>query len=126
MNDIRIKHLDDIAAYEGPHAIEGIRFRPVRQALGVSAWGMNLLEIAPGCDGHPEHDHRGDGHEEVYLVLRGRAVLRIDGEEHALSQGQLAFVPGNKRRQLVTRDEAATVLALGGTPGQPYAPSMGG
>lgn len=126
MNDITVKKIEEIAAYSGPHEIPGIRFRHAREALGVSSWGMNVLELDPGCVGYPEHDHASDGQEEVYVVLRGSVVLQADGAEHALSQGDLVRVAPHLKRKFVTREEGATLLALGGTPGKPYAPSMGG
>lgn len=126
MNDITVKKIEEIAAYSGPHEIPGIRFRHAREALGVSAWGMNVLELDPGCAGYPEHDHASDGQEEVYVVLRGSVVLQADGAEHVLSQGDFVRVAAHLKRKLVTREEGATLLALGGTPGKPYAPSMGG
>lgn len=126
MDTITIQTIDAIPPYEGAHAIPGIRFRPARQALGVSAWGMNILELDPGCEGYPEHDHAGDGHEEVYVVLRGAAILKAGGEEFPVSAGTLVRVPGAIKRKFVTRGEGVTLLALGGTPGRAYEPSMGG
>jgi quercetin dioxygenase-like cupin family protein len=119
---ITLKTIRDIEAYAGPGAIPGIRFRTARQALGVSAWGMNVLEIDPHCSGYPEHDHVGDGQEEVYVVLSGSIVLQAGGAERTLVQGDLVRVPPTVRRKLVTRAEGATLLALGGTPGKPYPP----
>lgn len=126
MDDVTVKSIEEIPAYEGEHAIPGVRFRPARQALGVSSWGMSVLELDPGCEGYPEHDHASDGHEEVYVVLRGQVVLLAGGTERVLSEGDLARVRPETRRKLVTREQGAVVLALGGTPGKPYAPSMGG
>ena len=126
MNEINVQNIEEVAPYEGPHAIEGIRFRAVREALGVSAWGMNVIELDPGCEGHPEHDHAKDGQEEVYVVLRGEVELRAGEEARTLHAGAMARVPAGLRRKLVTRAQGATVLALGGTPGQPYTTSMGG
>lgn len=126
MNDITHKNIEDVAAYTGPHEIPGIRFRPAGRALGVTAWGMNVLELAPECEGYPEHDHAKDGQEEVYVVLRGSVVLQAGGEERSLKQGDLVRVPPHVRRKFVTRAEGAALLALGCTPGQPYKPSMGG
>lgn len=126
MDELKIVRIAEVAPYAGPHALPGIRFRPVREAAGVSSWGMNVLELDPGCDSHPEHDHASDGHEEVYFVLRGSAVLRADGREHRLATGDMVRVPGNVRRKLLAGAEGASILALGGTPGRPYAPSMGG
>ena len=125
MDTITVKGIEEIKAYEGPHAIPGIRFRPAREALGVSSWGMNILELDPHCSGYPEHDHASDGHEEVYVVVRGSVVLLAAGTERTLSQGDLVRVAPELRRKVVTRDEGATLLAVGGTPGKAYSPSMG-
>jgi mannose-6-phosphate isomerase-like protein (cupin superfamily) len=125
MDDITLRNLDDVAPYAGPHAIPGIRFRPLRDALGVSSWGMSVLELDANCEGYPAHSHANDGHEEVYAVLRGSIVLRAGGKEHVLREGDFVRVPPKVERKFVTRAEGATLLALGGTPGQPYTPSMG-
>jgi quercetin dioxygenase-like cupin family protein len=124
-NDITVKNIEEIDPYSGPHAIAGIRFRPAREALGVTSWGMNIIELDRGCERYPEHDHAQEGHEEVYLVVRGSVVLQTGGHERTLSEGDFARVPPEMKRKLVTRDHTATVLALGGTPGKPYEPAMG-
>lgn len=126
MTDIIVKSIEEIEPYAGEHAIPGIQFRPAREALGVSAWGMNVLELEPGCEGYPEHDHHSDGHEEVYVVLRGSVELVAGDMRTTLNQGDLVRVGPKTRRKLVTAERGATVLALGGTPGQAYKPSMGG
>ncbi len=126
MNDIQVRSIEEIEPYDGPHAIPGIRFRPARQALGVTSWGMNVLELDPHCEGYPEHDHHRDGHEEVYVVLSGEVTLRAADAEVTLSAGDLVRVGPQTRRKFVTTQKAATLLALGGTPGKAYAPSMGG
>ena len=119
MGEILVQHATDIPAYEGPHAIPGIRFRCAGQALGVRAWGMNILEIDAGCTGYPEHDHAADGQEEVYVVLRGSAVLHVGGAAHRLDTGELVRVPPEVRRSFTT-EEGVLLLALGGTPGVAY------
>ena len=119
-----VKNIEDIEPYRGPHAIEGIRFRAAREALGVSAWGMNVLELDPGCDGYPEHDHEADGQEEVYAVLRGEVILQAAGEERLLKPGDMVRVAPSVRRKLVTRAHGATILALGATPGRAFVPQM--
>src|SRR5262245_59492981 len=109
MDGILTKNIKDIAHYQGPNEIPGIRFRSVREALGVSAWGMNVLELDPHCSGYPEHDHVEDGQEEVYLVLKGAIVLQVGGAETELSQGDLVRVAPAIRRKFVTRGEGATL-----------------
>lgn len=72
MSDVTVKRIDEIEPYRGPHALEGIRFIAAGNALGVTAWGMSVLELAPGATTYPEHDHAEDGQEEVFLLLEGR------------------------------------------------------
>ena len=120
MDKIDVKTLEQIEAYNGPHAISGIRFRHARQQLGVTAWGMNVLELDPHCSGYPEHDHREDGQEEVYVVLQGSLYIVIEGREVPLPSGSFVRVAPEQKRKLLTRESGATVLALGGTPGKPY------
>lgn len=124
MDEITVTKIEDVKPYQGPHAIPGIRFRPVRQALGVTAWGMNVLELDPHCEGYPQHDHTTDGQEEVYLVLEGSIVLRVGDAERELVRGDMVRVPPNVTRKFVTRDAAATLLAIGATPGAVFEPRM--
>ncbi len=61
------------------------------------------------------------GQQEIYLVLRGRTLFTIDGNEHELGAGQFVFVrEPSLRRGAVALDADAVVLALGGTPGRPH------
>lgn len=115
MRKIAVHAIDDVPPFSGKHTIPGIKFRPLAQALGVSAWGMNVLDLAPNCDGHPEHDHRADGQEEMYLVLRGSAKLRCDGEEVSFVAGESVRVGPSSRRQLIAGPEGARILAIGAT-----------
>lgn len=117
-----IKNIEDIAPYAGEHTIPGIRFRAAREAMGVSAWGMNVLELDPGCEGYPEHDHAHDQQEELYVVLSGSLVLQCEGTERVLKVGDMVRVPPEVTRKFVTRGEGARILALGGTPGKAYGP----
>ncbi len=124
MDDLTIKRLEDIAPYAGPHELPGIRFRPARAALGVTAWGMNVLEIDAGCTAYPEHDHLADGQEEVYFVVRGSAVLVAGEREEQLATGTFARVPAHVKRKLLPGPEGVTVLAIGATPGKAFAPTI--
>lgn len=121
MEDIITKHVEDIAPYEGPHAIEGIRFRYAAEALGVSAWGMNVLELDAGCEDYPEHDHVEDGQEEVYVILRGSATLVTGDERRELREGDLTRVAPTVTRKIVPGPKGVTVLAIGATPGEAFA-----
>lgn len=120
MADITVKHVTDIAAYEGPNTIPGIRFRPARAALGVTAWGMNVIELAPNVSAYPEHDHEGDGQEEVYVVLEGSATLHAGDHTQPVRVGDFVWVPPAVTRKFVTTSEGVRLLAIGATPGKAY------
>jgi uncharacterized cupin superfamily protein len=122
MSDITVKRIDEIAPYAGPRTVPGIAFRPAARALGVTAWGMNVLDLEPNVTGYPEHDHAKDGQEEVYLVLRGSATLHADGQEWRLEPGVLVRVGPGQRRKFIPGAEGATILAIGSTPGKAYEP----
>ncbi len=120
MSDVIKKEVGELDYYKGEHAISGIKFRYAAKELGVSAWGMNVLEIDANCSAYPEHDHLKDGQEEVYTVLKGSATLISEGKEWPLKVGSLIKVgPGTKRKILPGKD-GVTILAIGGTPGKAY------
>jgi hypothetical protein len=56
-------------------------WRPVHRTLDIGAFGINAY-VAPnaGNDVVEEHEERALGHEEVYVVLSGRATFTLDGE----------------------------------------------
>ena len=91
----------------------GERFVPLRRRLGVTAFGLNLLLLAPGQRGRV-HAHRRQ--EEVYVVLEGTLTLELDGgEERRLGAGDVARVGPDVRRRLTNRGPArVALLAIGG------------
>ncbi|HET6279085.1 MAG TPA: hypothetical protein VFG08_09895 [Candidatus Polarisedimenticolia bacterium] len=122
MADVKVRTIDDIPPYEGPHAIPGIRFRPAGRELGVSAWGMNILTIEAGCTRYPEHNHAKDGQEEVYVVLDGLGSIASDGRKTALARGAFARVGPSTKRKITPGPHGIVLLVIGGTPGKAYTP----
>ncbi len=120
MSAVTIKAVEEVGYYQGPKAVPGIKFRYAGRELGVAAWGMNVIEIEPGCTLYPDHDHLGDGQEEVYLVLRGSATLHADGQEFPVTEGALIRVEPAAKRKFLPGPNGVTFLALGGTPGKAY------
>lgn len=122
MSDVKVTRIDEIEPYRGPHERAGIDFKALGKALGVSAWGMNVLELAPGATTYPEHDHEADRQEEVYLVLEGQATLRAGDEVWQLGPGMAVRVGPGVRRAWHPGEGGVTLLALGATPGKAYEP----
>ncbi|MGI8461870.1 MAG: cupin domain-containing protein [Solirubrobacterales bacterium] len=114
MADVTVKRLDEF------EAIYGGGMRRVRAGLGVSSFGMQIIELPPNADMYPEHDHAHDDQEEVYTVLNGQATLRVGEDEISLVPGVFARVGPQERRKFVTGEEGARILALGATPGRSY------
>jgi quercetin dioxygenase-like cupin family protein len=116
MADVTVKQLEEF------DTIFGGGFRRVRAGLGVSSFGVSVMDLPPGFDRYPAHDHSRDGQEEVYTVLAGRAILTVGGEDHQLEPGVFARVGPDETRKIVTEDEGARVLAIGASPGKVYVP----
>ncbi len=114
MGEARVDHIDDI---EGVH---GGVFKRIGSHLGATAFGVSVEQFAQGHDRYPEHDHAADGQEEVYYVISGQATLTIDGEEHKLRAGSVAYVPSGTKRRFTTPDGPVQLMAIGGTPGAPF------
>ena len=91
------------------------RFQRLRQELGVSTFGLNLLRLRPG---ERSRIHRHLHQEEVYVVLQGTLTLYVEGEPHELVHGELARVAPEVRRQLVNRHpNVLAILAVGASAG---------
>lgn len=97
-------------------------WRPVRRRLGISAFGTNAYTARAGQRVVEEHSER-DGHEEMYVVLRGRAIFTLGEDEVDAPAGTIVFArPGTKRGAIATEDDTV-VLAVGAKPGAVFEPS---
>ena len=64
-----------------------------RAELGVTSFGMQVIDLPPNVEGYPEHDHAESGQEEVYVVLSGEVDLTVDGETMRLAEGSMPMDP---------------------------------
>jgi quercetin dioxygenase-like cupin family protein len=88
------------------------RRKPIAATLGARAIRMNQFDNRPEQPGK-EHDELESGQEEIYVPLRGRGVLRVDGEEVALEPGRYVLVPPEATRQVVAGPEGLGYLVVG-------------
>ncbi len=114
MPDLTVKRLEDF------EAIFGGGFLRVRAGLGVSSFGLAVMNLPADFSYYPEHHHIHDGQEEVYTVLEGTVTLVVGEEEHTLEPGMFARVGPGEARKMRTGSEPARVLAMGATPGAVY------
>jgi hypothetical protein len=95
--------------------------RRARASLGVTAWGMQVMNLPPDWDGYPNHGH-GDNvddanQEEVYIPLAGSATLVTGDQRHDLRPGMMARVGPTQMRRILPGPEGIRFVALGGVPG---------
>jgi hypothetical protein len=88
MSDVTHSKIDEIEAIDG-HFEKVSMFR-VAAGLGISAFGISIVDLDPGADEYPEHDHSADG-------VGGRMFAKRPEQPDGLR-----------------------LLALGATPGQAY------
>lgn len=87
------------------------RFQRLRQELGLTSFGLNLIRLRPRQRGRI---HRHLRQEEVYLVLEGTLTLLVEDGPRELRRGDIARVGPEVRRQLVNRGpEPLLLLAIG-------------
>ena len=94
----------------------------LRHCLGARSFGMQVERLPAHYEAYAEHDERESGQEEIYTLIEGSARLLIAGEEHPLRPGVFARVGPATRRKIVTDDEPALLLCLGGRRGDVYEP----
>jgi quercetin dioxygenase-like cupin family protein len=117
---VRLDEIEPIAVVNGT-----LLWRPLRRTLGIEAFGINAY-TAPnaGDDVVEEHTEQSLGHEEVYVVLAGRATFTLDEETLDAPAGTVVFVRDPKVRRHARAEEAGTaVLAVGGPRDAVYEPS---
>jgi len=114
-----IKHRDEFEAMEGSG---DATWKLARKALGTSSFGFNLVELEPG-GGIPEHTEAESGQVELYVILEGEAVLRIEGTDHPAPAGTFASIEPPASRTILNRSEApVTALLIGVQPEGGYEP----
>ena len=104
-----VAHLDDIERRG--------RDIPVREHLGIHAFGINAYTPSEDRTLINDHDEVGSREEELYIVLHGKVTFEVDGEAVDAPLGTFVFV-GPETRRKATGD--GTVLAVGATPGEAY------
>jgi mannose-6-phosphate isomerase-like protein (cupin superfamily) len=94
---------------------EGPGFRKVRQALEVTAFGVNAVVYPPGQEGFL---HYHDEQDELYFVHSGRAVFEVEGDTFELGPGGVVYVDSTTHRKVSNPfEEDLVMLVVGGKDG---------
>jgi uncharacterized cupin superfamily protein len=99
----------------------GAGWHSVGEVLGVDGFGVNVSEADAGRELIVPHDEVPyGGQEELYVLLRGRALFVCNGETVELGPGELLLISAEVNREATAVDDGTAVLCIGGTPGQAY------
>jgi hypothetical protein len=119
---MNIVHIDELELL--PVGDRGLQWRPIRSRFGIRAFGTNAYTADVGDEIVEEHTENALGHEEMYLVVSGRATFTLDGEEVDAPAGTIVHLPDpSVRRKAVAAEPDTRVLAVGGKPGEAFQPS---
>ena len=120
MSNYAVAQLDEIEEMDDGRC----PYRPVRHHFGMTAFGATAWTGREAGDRiineHEEEDP--DSQEELYLVLRGRAVFELDGDRVDAPAGTFVFARPGVKRTAFAEEPETTIIALGATPGKAYEP----
>src|SRR5213082_3415631 len=113
----RVIHLDELERIQAA----GVNWLPVRRTLGITGFGVNAYRADRGERLIEEHEESGGGagaHEELYVIVSGRATFNVDAAEIDAPTGTLVFVPEpTSRRGATSLVDGTTALVVGGPAG---------
>ncbi len=98
--------------------MDALNIEATRRRLETAGGGYEVVHESPGLEigvyvlVAPEPDHQQPhADDEVYVVLEGRGVLEVEGEEIVVSEGRAAFVPAGADHRF-TGYEGLSVLVV--------------
>jgi mannose-6-phosphate isomerase-like protein (cupin superfamily) len=115
MADYTAKRIGDMEAAFGGGLVK------VRAELGVTSFGVQVIQLPANSSDYPEHDHLDDRQEEVYLALDGSGWIDIEGQRVDLDRETFVRVGPAAKRKIHSGPDGLRLLAVGATPGEPYA-----
>jgi mannose-6-phosphate isomerase-like protein (cupin superfamily) len=93
----------------------GHGFRKIRQAMGVTAFGVNAIVMPPGLEGFMHYHEQQD---ELYFVHQGTAKFEVGEETRIVGPGGLVHVEATTPRRMSNAgDDDLVVLVVGGKGG---------
>jgi len=119
MSDYTAKRISEMEAGYGGGFVK------VRAELGVTAFGMQVIQLPPDYADYPEHDHAESAQEEVFAVLSGSGWMDVEGERVELDPETLVRVGAETKRKVYAGPQGIRMLVTGGCPGEAYKISAG-
>jgi tetratricopeptide (TPR) repeat protein len=103
-------HVDEIEPL--PALDDGeLQWKPVRHTLGIDAFGINAYVGAN--EGDLVVEEHADEHQELYLVVRGRARFEAAGEQFEAPAGTFVLLEPKEWRVAHAAEPQTVVVAVG-------------
>jgi mannose-6-phosphate isomerase-like protein (cupin superfamily) len=113
-----VLHLSDVAAT----ATDAGRWQALNSPLGVTTFGVNAVILDPGEQIDIEHDETSSSHQEVYVVVSGRAAFRLgDAEVEAGPGDVVAVADPAETRSYRALEPGTRIVCFGAGPGAEHA-----
>jgi mannose-6-phosphate isomerase-like protein (cupin superfamily) len=104
--------------------MDALNIEATRRRLEIAGGGYEIVHESPGLEigvyvlVAPEPDRQQPhADDEVYVVLKGRGTLEVEGDTVQVSEGQAAFVPAGADHRF-TGYEGLSVLVVFSRPHQ--------
>ena len=119
-----VADIEAIDSFGGEKPEDGI-WKPVRAKLGIEAFGVNaFVGREVGARVIEDHTEEGSGHQELYVVLAGKARFELDDEKVETKAGSLVFIADpTVKRTAFALEPNTSVLAIGAPAGSVFTPS---
>jgi mannose-6-phosphate isomerase-like protein (cupin superfamily) len=91
--------------------MEGMESRFAREALGTEKGALSYFRLAP--DLTPPFGHTHAEQEEVYVLLSGSALIRVDSDEVELAPMDAIRVAPGHMRGIAAGSQGCELLAFG-------------
>ena len=114
MSDYTAKHIKDMEAAFGGGFVKA------RAELGVTSFGMQVIQMPADYKDYPLHDHAESGQEEVFLALKGSGWIEIEGERVDLEPDVFVRVGPAPKRKVFAGPEGIACSRSAAAPGAAY------
>jgi hypothetical protein len=93
------------------------RWQALNGPLGLTGFGINAF-VTDTDEDLPPHDESGSKQQELYIVVSGRAVITVGGEEHEAGVGTLVSATDPAAlRSIRALEDGTRVICIGAAPG---------
>jgi len=73
--------------------------------------GVTVARCDPGWNSQP-HDHTDNDHEEVYVLIEGKATVVVDDDPVEMETGDALWIPPASTRQIRNGDEESAFVLV--------------